>query len=219
MRRLFPHPADDVTLHECYDVRRPRPTGRPWVSLCMVSGLDGSTVVDRSSRGLSNPTDQELLLTLRTFADVILVGAGTVRAEGYGPPKVPGQRIGIISRSGEFDYGTPLFASGKAFLVLPDDAPAVPVPAVRAGIGQLDIEWALAEIDADVVQAEGGATLNGLLATADCIDELNLSISPQINGGTGPRLTYGAPSLSHRMRLAHVLEDDSFLFTRYVRAR
>lgn len=219
MRRLFPYPADDVTLRDCYDVPRQRPADRPWVSLCMVSGLDGSTVVDRNSRGLSNPTDQQLLLTLRTFADVILVGAGTVRAEGYGPPKVPGQRIGVVSRSGDFDFTTPLFASGKAFLVLPVDAPEVPVPSVRAGVGQLDIAAALAQLDVDVVQAEGGATLNGMLAAADCIDELNLSISPQLNGGDGPRLTSGSPAVSHRMQLAHVLEDDSFLFTRYVRAR
>jgi len=219
MRRLFPHPADDVTLRECYDVPRPRPADRPWVSLCMVSGLDGSTVVDRNSRGLSNPTDQQLLLTLRSFADVILVGAGTVREEGYGPPKVPGQRIAVVSHSGHFDFDSPLFASGKALLVLPEDAPTVPVPSVRAGVGSLDIAAAVAQLDADVVQAEGGATLNGMLAAADLIDELNLSISPQMNGGDGPRLTSGSPAVSHRMELAHVLEDDSFLFTRYVRAR
>ena len=219
MRRLFPHPAEDVSLRECYDAPRPRPAGRPWVSLCMVSGLDGSTVVDRNSRGLSNPTDQQLLLTLRSFADVILVGAGTVRAEGYGPPRLPGQRIGIVSRNGEFDFGAPLFTSGKAFLVLPEDAAPVPVPSVRAGVGVLDLAGVLAQLDVQIVQAEGGATINGMLAAIDCIDELNLSISPQINGGDGPRLTSAAPSLAHRMRLAHVLEDDSYLFTRYLRVR
>jgi len=185
----------------------------------MVAGLDGSTVVDRTSRGLSNATDQELLLTLRSFADVILVGAGTVRKEGYGPPRGEGQRIAVVSRSGQFDFTLPLFTSGRALLVLPEDAPSVPVPSVRAGIGGIDIAAALAQLDARVVQAEGGASLNGLLAAADVIDELNLSISPQINGGDGPRVTKGAPSLSHRMQLAHVLEDDGFLFTRYVRAR
>jgi riboflavin biosynthesis pyrimidine reductase len=185
----------------------------------MVTGLDGSTVVDRNSRGLSNATDQQLLLTLRSFADVILVGAGTVRAEGYGPPRLPGQRIAVVSRSGEFDFDSPLFASGKALLILPADAPHVPVPSIRAGVGDVDIADALAQLDAQVVQAEGGAALNGLLAAADVIDELNLSLSPQINGGAGPRLTSGAPALSHRMQLAHVLEDDGFLFTRYLRAR
>ncbi len=219
MRRLLPHPADDVDLRECYDAPRPRPAHRPWVSLCMVAGLDGSTVVDRTSRGLSNPTDQQLLLTLRSFADVLLVGAGTVRAEGYGPPRRPGQRLAIVSRSGDFDFATPLFRSGQVLLVLPSDAPAVPVPSVRAGTGDVDLAGALVQLDAAVVQAEGGATLNGLLAAADLIDELNLSISPQLNGGSGPRLTAGAPPFSHRMQLAHVLEDDGFLFTRYLRAR
>lgn len=231
MRRLYPHSDDTgnlrhtghtdgpVTLRECYDVPRPRPAGRPWVSLCMVAGLDGSTVVDRNSRGLSNATDQELLVTLRSFADVILVGASTVRIEGYGPPRVPGQRIAVVSRSGDFDFELPLFASGRALLVLPTDAPDVPVASVRAGVGDVDIAAALAQLDAQVVQAEGGSMLNGLLATADLIDELNLSISPQINGGNGPRLTSGAPAVAHQMTLAHVLEDDGFLFTRYVRAR
>ena len=69
------------------------------------------------------------------------------------------------------------------------------------------------------MQAEGGATLNGALAAADLIDELNLTISPQFTGGTGPRLTHGAPPVAHRMDLAHVLEDDGFLFTRWVRQR
>lgn len=185
----------------------------------MVAGLDGSTVVDRTSRGLSNSTDQELLLTLRSFADVILVGASTVRAEGYGPPRLAGQRIAIVSRTGRFDFSLPLFTSGKALLVLPTDADEVPVPSIRAGVGSVDIAAAIAQLDAQVVQAEGGSTLNGLLATADLVDELNLTISPQINGGDGPRLTAGAPALSQRMTLEHVLEDDGFLFTRYVRAR
>lgn len=219
MRRLFPEPATSISLREAYDVERPRPTSRPWVSLCMVSSLDGSTVVDRSSRGLSNPTDQELLLTLRSFADVILVGAATVRAEGYGPPRLPHQRIAVVSRAGEFDYSTRLFTSGQVLLIMPHDAPEVPVPSIRAGDQHVDLGAALAQLDAHVVQAEGGASLNGQLAAADLIDELNLSVSPQISGGEGARLTTGAPPLSSRMRLAHVLEDDSFLFTRYVRVR
>lgn len=222
MRRLFPHPADDITLRDAYDVPRAAPVGRPWVSLCMVSSLDGSTVVDHTSRGLSNPTDQALLLTLRSFADTILVGAATVRKERYGPPKLPGQRIAVVTRSGEMDFTTPLFQSGQGWLVLPEDAPEVPVPCVRAGRGEPDLAQALALLatqhGARVVQAEGGATLNGMLAGADLIDELNLTFSPQLRGGTGQRLTVGAPDIAHRMELAHVLEDDGFLFTRYVRA-
>jgi riboflavin biosynthesis pyrimidine reductase len=219
MRRLLPHAAHDVTLRECYDVPRPKPAGRPWVALCMVSGLDGSTVVDHTSRGLSNPVDQQLLLTLRTLVDVVLVGAATARKENYGPPRSENLRLAVVSRAADFDFSLPIWQSERSMLVLPEDAPEVPVPSIRAGRGDVDLLHALQQLDADVVQAEGGATLNGLLAAADLVDELNLTISPQMNGGDGPRLTVGAPALTHRMELAHVLEDDGFLFTRYVRAR
>jgi riboflavin biosynthesis pyrimidine reductase len=185
----------------------------------MVAGLDGSTVVDHNSRALSNPTDQELLLTLRSLVDIVLVGAATVRKEGYGPPRTPDLRVAVVSRRADFDFGTPLWTSGRALLVMPEDAPPVPVRSIRAGTGEVDIAGALRQLDADVVQAEGGATLNGLLAAGDLIDELNLTISPQLNGGDGPRLTAGAPSFTHPMELVHVLEDDGFLFTRYVRTR
>lgn len=217
MRRLHPNPAESVTIHECYDLPRHAHPGRPWVMLCMVSGLDGSTTVGSTSRGLSSATDQQLLLTLRTFADVILVGANTARWEGYGPPKGTEQRVAVVSRTGDFDFSLPIWTSGRAVLLMPEDAPQVPVPSVRAGLGDVDLARALAGLDARVVQAEGGPTLNGLLAAADLVDELNLTISPQVTGGDGPRAVSGAPELPRRMHLAHVLEDAGFLFTRYVR--
>jgi len=217
MRRLIPNPTDEVTLAECYGVTRPRPADRPWIAVCMIAGLDGSTVVQQNSRALSSVTDQQVVITLRAAADMIIVGAGTVRAEGYGPPRKAGQRVAVVSRSGDLDYSMPLFASGRGLVILPEDAPEVPVPAVRAGVGDVDLAAAVAQLDIGMLQAEGGALLNGSLAAADLIDELNLTISPQLSGGDGPRLTAGAPDLSQRMSLVHVLEDDGFLFTRYVR--
>jgi riboflavin biosynthesis pyrimidine reductase len=184
----------------------------------MVASIDGSTVVDSNSRGLSSNTDQEVLLTLRDLADVLIVGAATVRVEGYGPPRKRGQRVGVVSKRGDVDATTSLFASGAGFLILPDDAPPTSVESVRAGRGSVDLAAALAQLDADFVQAEGGAMLNGALAAADLIDELNLTISPLLAGGQGPRVTGGVAQLARRMQLAHVLEDDSFLFTRYLRA-
>jgi riboflavin biosynthesis pyrimidine reductase len=224
MRRLLPQPVDHVTVAEAYGVTRPRPADRPWLGLCMVSGLDGSTVVDDNSRALSSPADTEVLLGLRRLADVIVVGAATVRIEGYGKPSKPGQRVGVVSRSGEgIDYASDLFTTGAGFVIVPETAPDLPVDTVRAGIGSLDLAGALARLgeamQADFVQAEGGAALNAALAEADLIDELNLTISPVISGGDGPRLTAGAPALLHRMDLAHLLEDNGFLFTRYVRRR
>jgi riboflavin biosynthesis pyrimidine reductase len=219
MRRLFDDPTDHVTVREAYDVPRPRPATRPWLGVCMVASIDGTTVIDSNSRGLSSKTDQEVLLTLRDLADVLIVGAATVRIEGYGPPRKKGQRVGVVSRRGDVDATSSLFTSGAGFLILPDDAPTTSVESVRAGIGEVDLAAALAKVDADFVQAEGGAILNGALSAADVIDELNLTISPQLAGGDGPRVTSGNAQISRRMRLAHVLEDDGFLFTRYIRAR
>jgi len=186
----------------------------------MVTSIDGATMIDGTSGGLSSATDHELLLGLRSMADVVIVGAATVRAEGYGAPRKAGLRIGVVTAStAGLDWTMPLFATGAGFVITTEDAPEVPVPAVRAGVGDVDLAAAVAQLDIGMLQAEGGALLNGSLAAADLIDELNLTISPQLSGGDGPRLTAGAPDLSQRMSLVHVLEDDGFLFTRYVRER
>lgn len=219
MRRLYPHPTGTISVLEAYAASRPRPIERPWLGLCMVASLDGTTVVDNASRALSNPCDVEVLLTLRNLADVLIVGAGTVRAERYGPPRKAGQRVGVVTRTGDLPMDTALFTSGRGFLIMPERAPVVGVPSIRAGTDTVDLGAAFAQIDADFIQAEGGPALNAALAEADLIDELNLTISPQISGGDGPRLTSGAEPMLRRMDLAHVCEDDGFLFTRYLRRR
>jgi len=60
--------------------------------------------------------------------------------------------------------------------------------------------------------------LNGALATANLVDEINLTTSPQMIGGHGPRLLSGAAALATRYQLMHLLEDEGFLFSRYVRS-
>ncbi len=219
MRRLLPDPVDAVSALDAYAAPRPRPAGRPWVGVCMVASLDGSTVVAQNSHALSSPADTQVLGALRRHADLIVVGAATVRLEGYGPPKKPGQRIGVVSRSGRLDLEAPLFTSGAGFLIVPETAPELPVETLRAGEVDVDLAAALGSLDVGFVQAEGGATLNAALAAADLIDELNLTVSPVVVGGDGPRLTTAAPPLLQRMDLAHVLEDDGFLFTRWLRRR
>ncbi len=126
----------------------------------MVSSIDGSTVVDSNSRGLSSKADQEVLLTLRDLADVLIVGAATVRIEGYKPPRKAGQRVGVVSRTGDVDATSDLFTSGAGFLILPEDAPAdARSIRVRAGRRRASTSPAhSAQLDADFVQAEGGAT-------------------------------------------------------------
>ena len=101
MHRIFPDGPADADLTALYgDVSRPAVDGRPWVGLSMIASLDGATAVSGLSGGLGNDNDRAVFSLLRSVADVILVGAATAEAEGYRPTSRPGQRIGVVSRSG-----------------------------------------------------------------------------------------------------------------------
>lgn len=187
----------------------------------MVASLDGATAVDGRSGGLGNDVDSAVLRALRGVADVVLVGAGTVRAERYGPPSKAGQRIAVVSNSGHMDYTTPLFTSGAGLMILPESADEVPVESIRAGADHVDIAAAVEELrrrfGTAVIQAEGGPTLNGALADADLIDELNMTIAPLLVGGDGQRLVVDAHEMSRALLLTDLFERDSYLFSRWKR--
>ena len=228
MRRLLPEPADDVTVDEAYSSALHARADGPWVGLCMVASVDGSTVVEGTSAKLSSPTDSAVLNRLRQLADVIVVGAGTVRDEGYGAPRKAGQRIGVVSLSGRLDYGADLFTSGAGFVISCESgASDVPdgIDVLRAGTDRVDLAAALAALStfvgpANYVQVEGGAALNGAFFDADLIDEINLTTSPATVGGSGPRLTSGSPAHAHHYEVAQLAVDDqSFVYTRWLRRR
>ena len=226
LRRLLPDPAGATSVRAAYDVERPAPADRPWVGLCMVTSLDGSIAVEGTSGTLGNPNDLDVLLTLRSMADLLLVGAGTVRGEGYGPPGQRGQRIGVVTNRGSVDLDSQLFVSGAGFVITNErtqiDESRVDV--LRAGRDRVDIAEALTRLDEIVpqvrhVQAEGGAIFNASLLDADLIDELDLTLSPHLVGGVGPRLTFGASEAMRRFALAHLLADEEgFVFSRWLRA-
>lgn len=218
MRRLYPTPGDVADLRGYLaELERPRPPERPWVELCMVASIDGATAVDGRSGGLSHPSDVAVLSALRACADVIIVGSTTAHAEQYGPPRRAGQRVGVVTNSGVVDPSLPLFRSGAGFLITTTRAPQTDLDCVRAGDERVDLPAALALLDAAVVHAEGGPTLNAALLAAELVDEVNLTVSPTLVGGAAPRLITGAVEHLHRMRLSHVLESEHFLFVRYER--
>ena len=164
--------------------------------------------------------------TLRSAADVILVGAATAAAEGYRPTSRPGQRIGVVSASGRVDTSTALFQSGQGFVVLPDGVgEATPgVDYVRAGHRTIDFVTVLRRLTevvptARFVHAEGGPRLNGALLDAGCIDELDLTIAPALAGGSSNRIVADAAEQLRSFQLVHVVADeDGYLFTRWVRS-
>ncbi len=219
------HPqVGERAVDELYGVARRPPHDRPWVGVCMITSLDGSTVVDGRSGGLGNPTDASILGALRRAADVVLVGANTARAEGYGAPKQAGLRIGVVTASGRIDPDSELFTSGSGFLVMPEDGPPTPagIDVVRAGTGGVDLAAAVRRLGSVVadpvfVQAEGGSHLNGALLDSGCVDELDLTLSPVLIGGDGPRATSDAAPTFDRFDLVHLGTEDGYLYGRWVR--
>lgn len=205
----------------------------------MVSSVDGAATVDGRVGSLTSPADQRLLLTLRAVSDVVLVGAGTVRAEGYGPLRVEedvaARRVGrgqtahpglaVVTSSGRLDLEHPLFTEAvtRPLVVTTGSAVTAALTAVAdvvtAGAETLDLTGALAALrrrGLRRVVCEGGARLNESLLAADLVDELVLTTSPALVGGDAARIVTGAGLRPpRRARLTSVLTEDDHLFTRW----
>lgn len=191
---------------------------RPRVELCMISTCDGATEAEGRSGVLGGPADLARLIGLRAVADVVLVGAGTVRAERYGPPSKAGLRIAVVTRSCDLDFDSPLFASGAGFVVTTTDAPDVPVESVRAGRDEIDFAAALIQLEVDLVHVEGGPRLNAHLLAADVVDAIHLTFAPHLTGARGRSIAEGAFD-PRRFTLADAEVVEGFVFARYERVR
>lgn len=188
------------------------------VELCMITTLDGAIEVNGRSRPLGGPADQARLIALRSTASVVLVGAGTARGEGYGPPSKTGLRIGVVTLSCNMDFSVPLFTSGAGFIVTTTDAPSVPVDSIRAGSMSIDFAAVIEQLPDGVIHVEGGPHLNAALLDADVVDAINLTFSSQLVGARGPSLSH-APHALRRFVLAESEMRDNFVFARYEKIR
>lgn len=184
----------------------------------MITTPDGAIDEHGRSRPLGGPADQQGLIDLRSRASVVLVGAGTARAENYGPPSRVGLRIGVVTMSCALDFASPLFASGSGFVVTTSSAPTVPVDSVRAGTHAIDFAAVVAQLPDGIVHVEGGPQLNAALFDADLVDAINLTFSPHLVGSRGPGLS-AAPHASRRFTLVSQELRDGFVFVRYERAQ
>jgi riboflavin biosynthesis pyrimidine reductase len=227
VRQLLPEPRDPVDPLEVYGDLPPA-GARPGVRLNMIASVDGATTVAGRSGGLGGAADQALFATLRELADVVLVAAGTVRAEGYGPAAVP---IAVVTRSLRLDWERPFFTAQRARPIVVTVASAPDAARRRAAevadlvvAGERDVDLrlaleALAERGFRAVLCEGGPTLNAQLAAAGLVEELCLTLSPQLVGGDSKRVL-GGPTLPAPLglRLASLCEQDGYLFLRYRRS-
>ena len=188
------------------------------------STVDGATAINGRSGGLGGPADKKVFAAIRAVADVILVGAGTVRAENYGPPSVPA-RLAIVTAKLDLAPDARVFSNGYRPIIVttedsdPERRAALETVAdvVLAGRGHVDLKAALRHFEG-VVLCEGGPSLNGQLLADALVDELCLSLAPLLASGESSRIARG-PDLAEpvRLRLARILEEDEILFLRYVR--
>ncbi len=224
VRQLFPEPADPV---EPLDVYRDLPVvaGRPAVRLNMIASVDGSTAVEGRSGGLGGPADRRVFAALRSLADVVLVAAGTVRAEHYGPAALP---IAVVSGSLQLEWDSPFFtaADRRPLVVTHRRAPADEAmraskvaDVVVAGETRVDFVRAvelLGERGFRHVLAEGGPSLNGALAGAGVLDEVCLTVAPVLVSGEAKRIVAGpAVAPPPLLALRSACEEAGYLFLRY----
>jgi riboflavin biosynthesis pyrimidine reductase len=224
VRQLFPDLVEGV---EPLDVYRDLPVvaGRPAVRLNMIESVDGAAAVDGRSGGLGGPADRRVFAALRSLADVVLVAAGTVRAENYGPANLP---IAVVSGSLRLDWDTPFFndAVHRPIVVTSGRAPAEAVKqaeavadVLMAGEAEVDLARAVAQLGArgfGHVLAEGGPSFNGSLAAADLLDELCLTFAPVLVAGEARRIIAGsALQPPAELTLRSLCEEDGYIFFRY----
>ncbi len=230
---LAPYAAVDRTPAE----------GRCWVSAHMVAGLDGCAAVRGRVGALSTAPDKALFTDMRTLADVVLVGARTVREEGYGPIRLPAERtatrlagglaatppLAIVSRSLDLDWESRAFADApsgsRTIVVTCAAAPAEQLARARevadvlvAGEGSVHPDELFAQLAARGLRrvlCEGGPSWLGELVAAGHVDELCLTISPMMGGDPLPVAVFPPGSSSTAFSLQHVLREDDSLFLRY----
>jgi riboflavin biosynthesis pyrimidine reductase len=243
MRQLFPT-AGDVDPVDAYGRLAALGPGRPGVRLNMIASVDGAASLQGRSGALGGPADKALFATLRSLADVVLVGAGTMRAEGYGLARLsddargrrrdwglsPVPPIAVITRSCRLDWSARFFTEAEQRpLVLTVAAAAAAVrmgaaavaDVIVAGDDKVDLARAvraLAKRGHTNVLSEGGPGVAAQLAGAGLLDEVCLTVAPLLAAGEARRILDGAalgpPSV---LELGHVLEADGYLFLRYRR--
>lgn len=215
---------------------------RPWTLANMVSSLDGKAALNGRSGKLGGPLDRVMFQAIRALADVVLVGAQTVRTERYGPIQLSQDLQSARSDAGMAP--NPLLAVLSRTLSLPNDRGLLDAPeglvlmtgadappdrirqAEDAGIrveqlGESDSTVAaaldrLSETGANVVLTEGGPSVLADIIEADRLDELCLTLAPRLLGD-GLNLIERSGLEGRRWQLQHCWAADDDLYLSYQR--
>lgn len=209
----------DEELSELY-----APGGETWLRVNFVSTVDGAAQgSDGLSKGINNDADKRVFDALRGWADCLVVGAGTLRTEGYDVPRLP---LVVVSRSG--DLPPTLRDAPRGRVLMATVASADGLAEVREQLGE-DNVLVLGEDEIDLVAlkqqladrgwaeqlCEGGPSLFADLLAAGVVDELCWTIVPRLTGGDAVRIATGA-DVDVKLRPALLLEQDGTLLGRWL---
>ena len=235
--RLWPDPAENLDDDEILGL------GEPGVRVNFISSVDGAATTGGLSGGLGDAADKRRFELLRRAADVVVVGAGTVRAEGYGPLRVSAQSarwrgehdmpehpvFAIVSGSLDLDPASRIFTEAPVRPIVvtteratgmdafAEVADVIVVGAEHADLGEMLA--ALTERGLTRVLCEGGPSLFGSLLAVDRVDELYLTVAPRLEAGDAPRISTGDIPAPRELTLKTVLRSDDTLLLTYGRAR
>ena len=247
--KVYPPPAREVSA--VYDELALPPTrhhgaARPYVILNMVSSVDGRTAMEGKAGGLGSKTDRRTMRILRSRADAVMIGAGTLRAERLSlgldaSDGMPQPLAIIVTASGDIPLEENLIVpEGQQVLILLSDAApkevverlgklALVMRAPAGPTGVVDLDGALqalkAERGVESLVVEGGPGLNHALISRNLVDELFLTVAPELLGGTADKtLTLlGGPEIlagdRPALELLSIYLAESELFLRYALAR
>jgi riboflavin biosynthesis pyrimidine reductase len=230
---VFPIAANPIDLESADAKQRITelygPPRKDWVRLNLIASVSGSaTGPDGTSETLTNSADRLILGVIRALSDVVVVGAASVRAEGYFVPR--SGALAVVSRTGDFgghqirgtgNSGTLLILcpasvadTARSTIGLPD-VTVLAVPDVDGSLSATAIVTALRGQGFRSIVAEGGPGLATQLVLGGVVDELCLTTSPVLNGGKLP--IFGADEFDGRaLELSQLLIDaDGFSYARW----
>ena len=175
LRRVVPSDGAELDL-DATDARATlldwyTPLAPEYVRLNLVTSLDGRAAgADGTSESLTSRADRTILGVIRELADVVLVGAESVRREGYVRPRTAA--LAIVTASGDL--------TGHRLTAHPDRTSPVLVITTAAGVAR-----ATATVpDATVVVLE--STTTDHLDLADVVSTLRLEGYAGIVAEGGP---------------------------------
>jgi riboflavin biosynthesis pyrimidine reductase len=219
--RLLPDRADGLAAGDvAAAVAGPAPAGRPFLFVNMIATADGRATIAGRTGPIANRADYELFHALRARADAVMVGAETVRVEGYG--RMDALAV-LVTRTARVPPDVGLLKAPENRVLVLTPSPDAELPPCAAQVSYLRAPLAdgvrrlRTERGVESVLCEGGPQLLGDLLRAGLVDELHLVIASKLAGGEDPITIVTGPELDPPLDLAllSLHESGGYLFLRY----